>query len=82
VGDKLVEGYRQQFRVARRSLLDLLNIQADSFNYRSAARAAFHDERLSRVRLLAATGDLARRFSSEPGRIASPSNNGSLDAKN
>jgi adhesin transport system outer membrane protein len=82
VGDKLVEGYRQQFRVARRSLLDLLNIQADFFNYRSAARAAFHDERLSRVRLLAATGDLARRFSSEPGRIASPSNNGSLDAKN
>ena len=82
VGDKLVEGYRQQFRVARRSLLDLLNIQADSFNYRSAARAAFHDERLSRVRLLAATGDLARRFSSEPGGIASPRNNGSLDAKN
>jgi outer membrane protein, adhesin transport system len=62
VGDKVVEGYRQQFRLARRSLLDLLNIQADSFNYRSAARAAFHDERLARVRLLAATGDLARRF--------------------
>jgi adhesin transport system outer membrane protein len=70
VGDKVVDGYRQQFRVARRSLLDLLNIQADSFNYRSAARAAFHDERLARVRLLAATGDLARRFSSEPGSVS------------
>jgi adhesin transport system outer membrane protein len=74
VGDKVVEGYRQQFRVARRSLLDLLNIQADSFNYRSAARAAFHDERLARVRLLAATGDLAKRFVPEPGRVTWSSN--------
>lgn len=72
VGDKLVTAYRDQFRVARRSLLDLLNIQADVFNYRSAAQAAFHDERLARVRLLAATGDLARRFSAEPGRVSTP----------
>ena len=69
IGDKLVDAYRQQFRVARRSLLDLLNIQADTFNYRSAARTAFHDERLARVRLLASTGDLARRFSTEPGQV-------------
>ena len=69
VGDKLVDAYRQQFRVARRSLLDLLNIQADAFNYRSSARAAFHDERLARVRLLAVTGDLAKRFTAEPGRV-------------
>lgn len=78
VGDKVVEGYRQQFRVARRSLLDLLNIQADTFNYRSAARAAFHDERLARVRLLAATGDLAKRFASEPGRVTLPANEAPL----
>jgi hypothetical protein len=50
-------------------LLDLLNIQSDTFNYLSAARAAFHDERLARVRLLAATGELAARFSAEPGRV-------------
>ncbi len=72
VSDKLVEAYRQQFRVARRSLLDLLNIQADTFNYRSAARAAFHDERLARVRVLAATGELAKRFSAEPGLVTAP----------
>jgi outer membrane protein TolC len=72
VGDKLVDAYRQQFRVARRSLLDLLNIQADTFNYRSAARAAFHDERLARVRLLASTGELAKRFSAEPGLVPTP----------
>ena len=67
VGDKLVEGYRQQFRLARRSLLDLLNIQADAFNYRSAALAAVHDERIARARLLAAMGALAGRF--EPGSV-------------
>lgn len=69
VGDKLVEAYRQQFRVARRSLLDLLNIQAETFGYRSAALAAFHDERIARVRVLAAIGDLSRRFAAEPGRV-------------
>lgn len=63
VGDKVVEGYRQQFRLARRSLLDLLNIQADSFNYRNAAQSAYHDERIARARLLATMGELARRFS-------------------
>lgn len=63
VGDRLVEGYRQQFRLARRSLLDLLNIQTDSFNYHNAARTAFHDERIARARLLAAMGELAQRFS-------------------
>jgi adhesin transport system outer membrane protein len=72
VGDKLVDAYRQQFRVARRSLLDLLNIQADTFNYRSSANAALHDERIARARLLAATGELAKRFSAESG-LALPS---------
>ncbi len=62
VGERVVEGYRQQFRLARRSLLDLLNIQADSFQYRNAAQTALHDERIARARLLAAMGDLARRF--------------------
>ena len=70
VGDKVVEGYRQQFRLARRSLLDLLNIQADSFNYRSGAVAAMHDERINRARLLASMGALAERF--EPGRLSRP----------
>lgn len=70
MGDKVVEGYRLQFRLARRSLLDLLNIQADSFNYRSGALAALHDERIARARLLAAMGGLAERF--EPGSLRKP----------
>jgi len=72
VGERLVESYRQQFRVARRSLLDLLNIQTESFGYRSAALSAFHEERLARVRLLAATGDLAHRFAFAPGQLSEP----------
>jgi adhesin transport system outer membrane protein len=72
VGDKLVEAYRQQFRIAKRSLLDLLNIQADAFSYRSASQTAFHDERLARVRLLAATGELANRFASLSGLVQAP----------
>ena len=62
MGEQVVEGYRQQFRLARRQLLDLLNIQAEAFNYQSAAMAAFYDEQVARVRLLALMGDLAKRF--------------------
>jgi hypothetical protein len=42
-----------------------LNIQADAFNYSSAAKAAFYDELLARARLLAATGNLVKRFTFE-----------------
>lgn len=62
MGEQVVEGYRQQFRLARRQLLDLLNIQAEAFNYQSAAMTAFYDEQVARVRLLAIMGDLAKRF--------------------
>lgn len=62
VGDKVVDGYRQQFRLARRQLLDLLNIQAEAFGYQSAATSAYYDEHIARTRLLASMGDLARRF--------------------
>jgi adhesin transport system outer membrane protein len=62
VGDRVVEGYRNQFRLARRQLLDLLNIQSEAFNYQSAATSAFYDEQISRARLLASMGNLAERF--------------------
>lgn len=62
VGERVVDGYRQQFRLARRQLLDLLNIQAEAFNYQSAATTALYDEKITRARMLAAMGDLAKRF--------------------
>jgi adhesin transport system outer membrane protein len=62
VSEKVVEGYRMQFRLARRQLLDLLNIQNESFGYQSAATTAFYDEQIARARLLSAMGGLAKRF--------------------
>lgn len=59
---KLVEGYRQQFRVARRSLLDLLNIQNEYASYQQAAAIAQHDLRLAEARISAALGQLAASF--------------------
>lgn len=61
-GEQVVEGYRLQFRLARRQLLDLLNIQAETFGYQSAAMTAMYDEQVARVRLLAVMGELAKRF--------------------
>lgn len=62
VGDKVVDGYRQQFRLGRRQILDLLNIQAESFNYQSNSTQLIFDEKITRARLLAAMGELAKRF--------------------
>ncbi len=59
----LAQGYEQQFRAGRRSLLDLLNIQSDLFNYQSNAATALHESRLSQVRILASLGQLARAYS-------------------
>lgn len=61
-GDAVVQGYRAQFRLARRSLLDLLNIQADVFNYRSNAVMSRYDELIAKARLLSAMGGLVRRL--------------------
>lgn len=60
--DKIVEGYRQQFRLGRRQLLDLLNIQAETYGYQSSTVQSEFDEKIARARLLAATGVLAKRF--------------------
>lgn len=58
----LAYGYEQQFRVGRRSLLDLLNIQSDLFTYQSNAATAMHEARLSQARILASVGQLAQAY--------------------
>ena len=65
-GQKLVESYRLQFRLARRSLLELLNVQNEAFGYQAAAVQTRYDHRLSRIRLAAAMGELARSVKAEP----------------
>lgn len=58
----LASGYEQQFRVGRRSLLDLLNIQSDLYTYKNNAANALNESRLSEVRILANLGQLANAY--------------------
>ena len=59
---KVVEGYQLQFRLARRSLLDLLNIQSEAHGYAVAAAGARAERRLARFRLAAALAELGRTY--------------------
>ncbi len=61
-GKNLVEGYWLQFRVGRRTLLDLLNVQSDLYNYQINDAMAQHEIRLGQARLLAAMGTLAQTY--------------------
>jgi outer membrane protein, adhesin transport system len=65
-GQKLVQNYQLQFRLARRSLLDLLNVQSEAYGYAAAAVQMQYDQRLARFRLSAAMGELARAVKGEP----------------
>lgn len=60
--EQLATGYTQQFRVGRRALLDLLNIQSDLYTYQSAALTAGHEARTAQARVLATLGQLADAF--------------------
>jgi adhesin transport system outer membrane protein len=59
---ELAQGYVQQFRVGRRSLLDLLNIQTDLYTYQSNAATALYESRVSQHRILATLGQLAKGY--------------------
>ena len=61
-GQKLVTGYELQFRVGRRSLLDLLTVQNDLYTYQSETVIATFDERVAHARVLAAMGKLASAY--------------------
>ena len=74
----LARGYGQQFRVGRRSLLDLLNIQSDLYTYQSNAASALLESRVSQARILANMGQLANAWSQSPKAEALPVLPGSL----
>lgn len=59
----LVDGYKDQFLVGRRSLLDLLNVQSDLFTYQSSAENAAYEFQVGHARILASIGKLAISFS-------------------
>lgn len=70
----LAQGYVQQFRVGRRSLLDLLNIQTDLYTYQSNAANAAYESRISQHRILATLGQLATSYmAAAPAEVSAPS---------
>jgi outer membrane protein TolC len=62
----LVDSYRAQFRLARRSLLELLNVQNETFGYQSALIQARFDIRFAELKLLNSLGQLANKINSTP----------------
>lgn len=58
----VVTGYKLQFELAKRSLLDLLNVQNDQFNYRSNTVSNEYDYRIARFHLSGALGQLSRVY--------------------
>jgi adhesin transport system outer membrane protein len=65
MANQVVGGYKLQFELAKRSLLDLLNVQNDQFNYRSNTISNEYDHRIARFRLSAAMGQLSRAYGGE-----------------
>jgi adhesin transport system outer membrane protein len=60
---QLVTGYKAQFRMARRTLLELLNIQSEFASYQQAEALAQHDIQAAQFRITAALGQLAQSYS-------------------
>ena len=58
----LVEGYDLQFRVGRRSLLDLLTIQDNLFSYQISLTNATFQERTAKAKILAVLNQLASAY--------------------
>lgn len=71
---KLVKGYDQQFRVGRRSLLDLLNIQDNLYSYQTNATNAAFEERIAKAKILAILNRLASTYQGDDSasRYATP----------
>jgi adhesin transport system outer membrane protein len=59
---QLVKGYDEQFRVGRRSLLDLLTIQDNLYSYQTNANNAAFEERIAKARILAILNRLASTY--------------------
>ncbi len=59
---KLVVGYERQFRVGRRSLLDLLTIQDNLYSYQINATNASFEQRIAKGKILAVLNRLALAY--------------------
>ncbi len=64
-GAKLVHGYREQFKMARRTLLELLNIQSEFAGYQQAEAMAQYEVQTAQYRISAAMGQLSKSFTEQ-----------------
>ena len=71
VAAQVVNGYKLQFELAKRSLLDLLNVQNDQYTYRASVISNEFDHRIARFRLSSALGQLSRSYGGEAVRTES-----------
>lgn len=70
----LVAGYDKQFRVGRRSLLDLLTIQDNLFSYQINVTNASFQQRTAKAKILAVLNQLSRAYGAgvTNGKVAEP----------
>jgi adhesin transport system outer membrane protein len=59
-GEALVDNYRLQFKLARRSLLDVLNVQNETYGYQAASVQAGFDVRIAQLKLTSGMGKLVQ----------------------
>lgn len=69
---ELVKGYDEQFRVGRRSLLDLLTIQDNLYSYQTNANNAVFEERIAKARILAILSRLAAAYQGNDAAYGQP----------
>jgi len=69
---ELVRGYDEQFRVGRRSLLDLLTIQDNLYTYQTNANNALFEERIAKAQILAILNRLALAYQGNDAAYGQP----------
>ena len=60
------DNYWEQFKIARRSILDLLNVENEIFQARTSAQTDAAEQEQARYRVLAATARLGEFFNLPP----------------
>ena len=78
--EELVAGYDAQFRVGRRSLLDLLTIQENFFNYQVNVANASIQERTAQAKILALLSKLAMAYDAASGSVKDGVSTGEIDS--
>lgn len=79
---ELVNGYDKQFRVGRRSLLDLLTIQDNLFTYQINVTNASFQARTAKAKILATLNRLALAYETAGVSAGAPQPTGSLSTNN